>query len=82
MKGFESDNFVSFLNSDKVNWNYNDGSCQTTCSNGSCYGNYQVPTSGRYTTIDIGSLATIQCHIKAQIGQLTMMQLMKALHAP
>jgi hypothetical protein len=56
MKGFESDNFVSFLNSDKVNWNYNDGSCQPTCSNGSCYGNYQVPTSGRYTTIDIGSL--------------------------
>lgn len=57
MKGFESDNFITFVNSDVANYNYNDGACQTTCANGNCYGNYQIPTSGRYTNIDVGTVS-------------------------
>lgn len=61
MKGFESDQYLSICfgticNTNKPEYNFNDGACQTTCSNGSCYGNYQVPTSGRYTTVDIGAV--------------------------
>jgi hypothetical protein len=52
MKGFETDNYTA--STDRVNLNFNDGACQTTCASGSCYGNYQIPTSGRYTTIDVG----------------------------
>jgi hypothetical protein len=55
MKGFETDNFNTILNGDKVNFNYNDGACQSTCANGNCYGNYQIPTSGRFTNIDVGN---------------------------
>ncbi len=56
MRGYEADNFVKALNSNVLLYNYHDGACQTTCSDGNCRGNVQTPTSGNNVPINIGDV--------------------------
>jgi len=48
LNGWESDNgSIAFLNSNKLDYNLNDGACGGTCTTSSCYGaNLLTPTSG------------------------------------